>query len=101
MTPYNIVLDRPWRYRDARRGAQVMPAGRYRVPEQVPEAIAARAVGEGMAKREARFGETFATPGGAQNAYRAAGDLLPRRRTRKSRRGAPENKMLPGAPEDR
>jgi hypothetical protein len=98
MTPYNIVLNRPWRYRDAKRGAQVLPAGRYRVPEQIPEILAAKAAEEGMAKREARFGEVFAR-GGAPDAAPSPA-RCPRRR-RKSKGQAPENKILPGAPEDR
>lgn len=57
---FSLIVDRPWRYRHPKRGMQTLQPGRYRVPEEIPEAIARRAVSDGMAKREATFGEKFA-----------------------------------------
>jgi hypothetical protein len=59
---YSIILQKAWRYRHPRNGRSVLQAGRYRVPDDVPDVVAERAVAEGMAKREATFGEIFTRP---------------------------------------
>lgn len=57
---FSIIFDKPWRHRHPARGAQILQPGRYRVPEQIPARLAERAVAEGMARREASFGDIFA-----------------------------------------
>lgn len=48
---YEITIDRPWRYRDPKRGRQQLSPGTYRVPEDIADPIANLAVAEGMATR--------------------------------------------------
>lgn len=56
---YSVVFPKPWNYRHPKRGRSIMEPGRYRVPEDVSDEIAQRAVAEGMARREAAFGAIF------------------------------------------
>lgn len=92
---YSLLVDRPWRYRHPGRGMQVLAPGRYRVPDEVAESIAQRALAEGMARREATFGEKFAKVFGS-NAPAPAAKQQSSRRPRKAR---PKAIMTASAPD--
>lgn len=100
---YKITLLRPWRYR-GKRGYQVLEPGSYIVPEQLSDQVAALAVSQGMAQKIA-----IVLP---QSALELVGSIdfppspspmapTPRRRGRRKKLRAPEDKMLPGAPENK
>jgi hypothetical protein len=48
---YRIILKRQWRYRHPTRGMQEFEPGAYRVPDDVDDRLAQRALAEGMATR--------------------------------------------------
>ena len=78
-----LTIQRPWRYRDPKRGQQVMKPGRYRVPGEVPKAVADRAVSEGMGESEpVRAASPVARP------VTAAAVQPKPKKTRKSRKKA-------------
>lgn len=51
---YTVIFATEWRYRDRKRGPQVVAAGTYRVPDQMKDAVAKMAIDAGKARRLAR-----------------------------------------------
>lgn len=49
---YQIQIGKPWTYRHPKRGRQLLPPGLYRVPEDVLETVAGRAISDGVAERQ-------------------------------------------------
>lgn len=92
---YEIKTDRAWRYRHPKRGREELAPGTYRVPEDLPEAVARRAIDEGVAIKS-----VIARPSDVDPVQRTS---APVRRTRKAKaKGpAPENRALFGAPENK
>lgn len=104
---YRLVLVRPLRYRDRKRGMQEVAAGEYLVPDQIAREIAQMAIDQGVGRREEiRMPATAATQEpcsycGATTALhdptcQAPPDRLqqkPRGRGRRKGR-APENKIV-------
>lgn len=48
---FEIVIEQTWTYRHHKRGMQTVPAGTYRVPEQMKEAVANLAIERGVGKK--------------------------------------------------
>lgn len=84
MDEYEITIAETWRYKDHKRGPQLVEAGRYRVPSELKDAVARMAIEAGAAVVISRDGEAVATKPKTQRKKRAP--------LNKSRGVAPENK---------
>lgn len=90
---YQLIIRKPWNYRHPKRGRETLAAGCYRVPEDVSDVIASRAIGEGMAARREVPKASPIAPAGAEAPPQTD---RPRRKT-----PAPRNKSRGRAPEDK
>lgn len=88
---YQLVIIKPWRYRDRKRGMQTLQPGRYSVPQQVPESVARLAVDQGMATLTRLAPPPMDTP-----AVQPAAANRKRPPRNKARGPAPENKSALG-----
>lgn len=89
---YQVEIIKPWSYRDRARGMQKIAPGCYRVPEELGSDIAARAVGEGMARKLVKTADL--DPVGPPVNFRGKTRRKPRPPKNKSLGPAPENKSL-------
>lgn len=90
---YKITIARPWRYRHPRFGSQVLDPGMYSVPEQVTDSIARQALDQGVAIRSVGQSVTHVPP---------PVEAPPvRRKKRKAKGPAPDNRALGVAPENK
>ena len=48
---YKITLTKPWPYRHPTKGRSVLAPGTYAIPEDLPDIVGLRAIGEGIAER--------------------------------------------------
>lgn len=98
-----LVVPNPWKHRDPRNGIQVLPAGEYSVPDQVSEALAQRAITEGMATSyRVRMPESVIVPAEPVEVEAAEADEPVKKKRGRPRKGpAPENKAFGAAPENK
>ena len=85
---YQIEIFRPWRFFDRARGAQSLAPGFYAVPIDISEAIAKRAVDQGMGRRLNLPPEDTGPPAEAVPVIRKRGR-------------PPKNRALNGAPNNK
>lgn len=104
-----LIVPKPWKHRDPKRGVQVLPAGEYSVPGDVSEALAERAVAEGMATSyRVRMPESVVVPvevpqvaiEEAEPVEALEAEPVKKKRGRPRKGPAPENKAC-AAPENK
>lgn len=102
---FKIDVNKPWRYRDRKRGMQELAAGTYDVPEQVTREVAELAIAQGMATKWIPQLPVAVVQAVAQAAAEtpASDEKKPTRRKRnfKKRGPSPEDKSLKHAPENK
>lgn len=99
-----LIVPKPWKHRDPKLGVQVLPAGEYSVPGEVSEALASRAITEGMATTyHVRMPESVVVPVEPVEIEAVEAEPVEQKKKRgRPRKGpAPDNKAHGAAPENK
>lgn len=84
---YQLIIRAPWPHRDPKRGRQVLPAGTYEVPDQLSPALAELAIAQGMGRKIPPPAPPLELPPAPPALAK------PKRRYRRRKGAAPENKL--------